>query len=652
MKQLKVAVLCARHDASKDVIPAQSCIEMILTNHNRTSVLDYWESVTNHHLDFVGSAVFPWVDITITADDIDPINGNVPRDIQCSRAYEATKALNGGDLEGFDLFVVLTLPGQLSLPNALAEFLLGQPQTIVVPFDGGAGAQVQGKPACALPVVSSNHTFMCHEVGHLLNWRHSYGVLNNGIDWDGAAPFSQGEVYGDPYDIMSSATFGSRTLDPKVTHYSGNPEFVGPAVDGWPNPKAFVMGPAPARAHVHLWDPQALPPEHVHHFGVPQVGDTLRFTLVAAGRSGKQLAILHPWGEDADGRGRCYVEYRQKGGWDAGLDESGNDLARQGVVVHTLADTAEGVRCWYRGRVLVPVELDSDVTVPGTPMQVRVVSSDVEQRTVDIEVTARLVRGVDIRTRGSDEILTVINPQSLTTPCGDPITYGTWITQTHYFFQPVSYGFGGAGAPDAKPLIAGWTVAGVKIAGPNGSIEAPTPEGTFTIQYSLDPVTAELGLFSRGGEQYRVDVTVAMSEADGSGTTLAAAVFRAKGFFDGYGPGDQQEIDRCMFRYAKSARLRLRDYLIPPGPDPFRRELTDQINQARMTQVIGQIANSHPGPANALSALTALRFGVGPNAPAAAFFGIRARPTPAPAPTTGYDENRPSASAARLPRRS
>jgi hypothetical protein len=604
LKPIKVAVLRARHDTSVDFISDQACLEMMLINANQTSVLNYWESVTDDYLDFVGSTLFPWVDITIGTDD-------VSRETQCTRAYEATKALNGGDLEGFDAFAVLTLPGQLSTPNPLAA-QMGQPKDIITDFDGGAGPLVQGKPACALPVATANHTFMCHEIGHVFNWHHSYGVLNNGIDWDGKAPFNQGEVYGDPYDIMSSASFGSRWLDPSLTHYSGDPVFTGVAVNGWPNQSAFSMGPAPARAHVHLWDPEALKNEHVVHYAVPPAGTTRRFTLVAAGggQGGFQLAVLHPIGEDADGRGRCYIEYRQRGGWDAGLDIEGTDLARQGVVVHTLADTAEGVRCWYRGRILVPLELDSDLVVAGTPLTVLVENVDVEGGTVDVAVSTGLARGIDLHTRGKDEIVDSVNPQVMGTPCGDSITYATWITESHYSFQPVSYGFGGAGAPDAPPLKARWSVAGIEVAGAEGSIDAPTPVGTFTIQYVLNPTTAELLLSSGAGEQYRVDIRVTITEADDSGPTTATTVFQPKGHFEGYAPGDERKLDNCMSRYAKSARLRPRDYLIPPGPDPFRDQLTNRINQQRLQQLAIQVADSHPAQANALSALTVLRFGV------------------------------------------
>jgi hypothetical protein len=483
-------------------------------------------------------------------------------------------------------------------------------QWIVTNFDGGAGPDVNGKPACAIPIAAANHTFICHELGHVMGFQHSYGVLNNGIDWDGVAPFTEGEVYGDPYDIMSSATFGTRQLDPKVTHYRGSPAFVGPTVAGWPNANAFLMGPPPARAHVHLWDPAALNPQRVTHRPVPAAGQTVNFSLTAAGRAnGVQLIVLHPTGEDSLGRGRCYIEYRQQGGWDAGLDVSGKDLARQAAVVHTLANTAESVRCWYRGRILVPVEIDSDLNVTGTPLTVRVTSADVPNGTVEISVSSGVNRGIEIHQHGRDDTITTINPQPMSTPCGDTIVYGTQILQSQYFYQPISYGFGGFGAPDAPELKTSWKVAGISVTGDRGTLQAPTADGTFEIEYALDAITSELSLSSRGGERYRVDVTITITEADGTGATSATAVFAPVGYQEGYSAADQLIISRCMAKYAKRARLHLRDYLIPPGPGPTWNERADRINQQRVQHVIDQAATRDVGAAHALTALRGLRYG-------------------------------------------
>lgn len=602
MKRVKVAILRARHDQAVAEISDAACIAMLMNNPNRTGVLQYWESVTGGFLDFVDSVLFPWVLIEMDATD-------VARETQVERAIAATQALPNADIDSFDIVVVLTHPGQLTIANPKAS-MPGEPATMIKNFDGGAGGGAGSKAACALPVMTSNHTFMCHELGHTLGFQHSYGVLNNGADWDGLAPFFQGEVYGDPYDIMSSASFGSRWLDPKVTHYSGDPVFTGHAVAGWPNPAAIRMGPPPARAHVHLWDPSAIQDSLVRHMTMPSQG-SLRFDLVPAlgGKAGVQLVALHPAGEDADGRGRVYLEYRQRGGWDAGLDVSGNDLSRQAVVVHALADTAEGVRCWYRGRILVPVELDSDLKVAGTPLTVRVVDASAEDGGfAQVEVSLGSGAEVEIQVRSRDVVVAEVNPEPMLTPCGDKITHMTRLLVTETQYLPTSFGLGGEGAPDAA-LKATWTLSGVVVPEGAGSLNVPTSEGEFSIDYFRHPLTAELRLTSGGGVRYRVDLVCTISEGDGTGAKTAVATFAPPGWRDGYSPADTAALEKCLLKYAKSARLRPRDFLIPHGPNPIEREMVDQINQRRLQLMIDQVATSHPGPAAALGAISAMRFG-------------------------------------------
>jgi hypothetical protein len=127
---------------------------------------------------------------------------------------------------GFDVFMVLLHPGTYLVPNPMAS-QPGQPPTLTMGQDGGAEFLLQGKPACTLPVMNGTHTFFCHELGHTFCFEHSYGVLNNGSDWDGIAPFTVNPVYGDPYDLMSSESFGSRWLDPRTVcpqrRYAGSP---------------------------------------------------------------------------------------------------------------------------------------------------------------------------------------------------------------------------------------------------------------------------------------------------------------------------------------------------------------------------------------------------------------------------------------------
>ncbi len=540
-KKVKIAILRARTDNSMP-ISDQACFDMLMTGSN--SLFRYWSDNSDGYLDFLDSALFPWVNVAFTAQDIDFPNLSLPRGVQVAKAYQAAKMLNNNqELDGFDGFVVITAPG--------ASFAATNPATnssVTIAFDAGAGPQANGKPACALPVTSSDHTFMCHELGHVLGFAHTFGVWNNGIDWDRAANgWVQGQEYGDPYDIMSSATFGTR-VDPAMTRYSGQPQFPGTSPAGWPIGPQIGMGPGSSLANVDLWDPSALRAGTIRHLPYPTAGNHVVRLYAAGRRQGSPRVIaIHPANEDAQGRGRCYLEYRDTSGWDAGLDLAGNDLARQAVVAHTLADTpASGVRCWYRGRILVPVEIDSDLAVTGTPLVVRLTGSDVGEGYVELEISTGSARGVDLTVRGSDDIIHGNNIQELATPCGDRIVTADWITQSTYFFRAITFGYGGEGAPGAAAPGIAWTVGGVSVPPGSGSLNVPAAGSFFAVEYDIHPVTAELSLVSRGGERYQVPVAVTASEPDSSSPTTAGASFNPLGYYTGFRPGDLGVLDRCM----------------------------------------------------------------------------------------------------------
>ncbi len=598
-KKIKFALLRARHNNMVPFISDQACISMLMNNATHHAVLEYWSYNTYGYLDFINSALFPWVDISITADD-------VSRETQVKKAYDAAKALPNNNVDDFDAYFVITYPGRMTVPNPKAG-KPGEQPTIVLNFDGGAGPVANGKPACAIPVMTADHTFMCHEMGHVLGFEHSYGVLNNGIDWDGKPPFDEGNVYGDPYDIMSSATFGTHNLDPKKPKYYGNPTFAGPSDPQWPVEPKINMGPAPSRAHIHLWDPAAIPANRIKNMPVPG-GNTQRIRLYApTTNASPHLVIVHPQNEDQQGRGRCYVEFRVSKGWDLGMDVYGTDLARQGVVVHTLADaTNDGVRCWYRGHIPVPVEIDSDLQVTGTPLVVRVTGEDISEGYVDIEISTLKQRGVDIQVTKKNEEVTVINPQEMRTPCGDRIVYGTHILQSLYFYMPSSYGYGGEGAPDAKPPVINWKLNGVSISG-SGSLNIA--ESVYPVNYSVDPVTGELSLSSNPADRYSLPLEVTVTEPDASNPTKATSVFNPPGWFDGFSAADGAKLAKCMSKYLRRVRLLPRDLLIPPGLDPYRNQRSDRVNQARLQEVIRNISQSHPAEAVALGVLSVMQYG-------------------------------------------
>lgn len=602
-KNVKIAILRVINDNS-DPISEQACREMLMIGPK--SVFRYWFDNTDGYLDFEGSTMFPWVNVRFTAADIDFTNQQVSRGVQMIKAYQATKLLNDNqELEGFDGFMVITAPGAaFNMPNPMTGV------SVSVGFDGGAGQLTNGTPFCVLPISTSDHTFMCHELGHVLGLGHTYGVWNNGVDWDGAANgWKQGREYGDPYDIMSSGSFG-RLKDASGARdlYWAEPQFEAVSPEGWPL-KKIKMGPRSSLANVDFWDSSALRPGTIHHLQLPNIGKPVR--LYAAGRQERspRLIAIHPTQELEQGRGRCYIEYREVAGWDKGLEETGAGLDRRAVVVHTLADTpAAGVRCWYRGRILVPVEIDSDLAVAGTPYVVRAMGSDVADGYVDLEISIGSARGVYNIDFGDDKIVYGKNIDESLTPCGDPIVHADWVTESRYRFIGISYGYGGEGAPDADPPRIRWTVGGVPVKTGSGPLQVPTADGTFTVDFAVDPVTAELSLHSRPGDRFRVEVVATATEADGSNPTTASAFFSPPGYYTGFRRGDMGVLDRCMRKYLISVKLKPYEMLIPPGPDPYHAQWRDEINLSRVQEALKVITPHYPEQAAAIKEIATLRY--------------------------------------------
>jgi hypothetical protein len=68
-RRFKLAIVRARNVTNKpvEVISDQACFKMLMTGPE--SVMRYWSDTTGGWIDFVDSAMFPWVDITVPAAD-------------------------------------------------------------------------------------------------------------------------------------------------------------------------------------------------------------------------------------------------------------------------------------------------------------------------------------------------------------------------------------------------------------------------------------------------------------------------------------------------------------------------------------------------------------------------------------------------------
>lgn len=592
-RRTRIGIIRARHDATVGYVPDRACLETFFHDARDLAVFDYWESVTRGHLDFVDSALMPWVDITLAADE-------TGRDVVADKAYAALAAAHGGEVAGeFDGWIVLTLPG--------------------TGLDGGAGHFLAGKPACTVGVMTGNHTFYCHELGHVLGFQHSYGVVNNGIEWDGMPPWDEGTVYGDPYDLMSSASFGSRNSDSTKPRWTSSPVFSAPAPAGWPNAGTYgSLGPAPSPAHVHQWDPAALPSGTVLTRPYPGAGATVRARLRSSGLSSRStsLLVLTPPGEDAEGRGRVYVEYRGRHQWDRGLDSTGTDLARQAVVVHVRRDApGDGVRTWYAGKVHVPLGADTDVAPAGTGLVVHVSDVDPEGAYAEVEVSTGAAREVTLTHEVHEAVVAFTDGEARRTPCGDAVTWGNRVLQTTTTFRVSSRGYGGAGDPGVVSPVVSWAVGGVAVPGPGdlADLEVTAPQGQFTAQYLLgadDP--SELTLVGRGGERYDVPVTVTVTEAGGGAPQSASGRFAPEGWRAGFSDDDAAALARCLDRHLERVLVDPRDWLIPvdqPRPDEERLDpgLVERINAARLEHLAERVRAEHPVVSEGLLSLARLR---------------------------------------------
>ncbi|MGV8845770.1 hypothetical protein [Tessaracoccus sp.] len=604
----RIGILRARHDTSVTTISDRACLEMFFSNSRNESVFDYWEYVTRGWLDFRTSELMPWVDISLTEAE-----ARGDRALHGTRALAALQQQVGELHGGFDGFIVLTHPGTITVANPKAGEQ-NQPSTVVVGIDGGAGYSLAGKPACSLPVMTGNHTFYCHELGHVLGLQHSYGVFNNGIDWDGAPPYDQGQVYGDPYDLMSSASFGTRTLDTTLRAWRGSPTYASMVPPGWPNPNgAASMGPAPSLAHLHQWDERMFPPGTVKTLPFPPQGGAHMVRLVSAGTNSRatSLLVLPFPGEDPEGRGRVYVEYRGKDAWDRGLHLDGTDLARRAVVVHTRTDVpGDGVRTWYRGRILVPTETDTDLAPAASPVVIQVTWVDEDAGVVEVEVRTSAPREIEVERKVLLFEQAVQNPETRRSPCGDELVWATRIQQTTTHFIPQTRGYGGAGDPGVTSPEIAWTVGGVQVpaTSSDGSLEVPTNEGTFTVQYELALDPARLILVGRGGERYAVEVKATATEPGGDYEHSTMATFDPSGWTEGFGSDDIATLSRCLKSRFDRAHERVRDWLLPvPPEDPDWGLLNERININRINEVARRVRIQEPAIAADLMAIAQLQ---------------------------------------------
>jgi hypothetical protein len=577
VKNVKLLVILARHDTSVAVLPTAACQQAIMIGPN--SLFGYWTATSQNYFDFGGSAMLPSVDIQIGND--------VSRGAVGQLAIDAARNLGGPDpVAGVNGIVVIPYPGSRQIPNP--NQMPGNPPTITQGLDAGTTA-IGGLGVSVVPV-TADFTFMSHETGHVLGFSHTFGLLNNGTDWNGSDPPDiEGNVYGSPYDLMSSATFGSRWEGPPP-HYSASPTFQLPSINGWPGSRS--AGPNVSRALLHYTEPNATAGSEIHAT-YPPAGDRVLERIWAPDQDGTpRVLILHPPNEPPGGQGRVYVEYRPSRGWDAGLDLTGSQLDRAGAVIHTVSDDAGGApHVWYRGSIPT-LSADRDVAIDTTGLVVNVAHDDPNGNSVLVEVTVGARAWVDIEQRDyavhdSGGELPVTTQR---TPCFDLVTVHHINTTTTTSYVATSTGLGGDGLPGSAPVTLTWAVDGIPLVPSTTQTVVPGSLGRifFTI------VNDVLSLVSTPGQKVRAEVRV--TATDGAASAVNASTFGADGTRGWMSDEDTELVAACKRKFSRWVRIKIPWLRIPiPDPPPFNTLINPAVELADWERGVRTLFEKLPG---------------------------------------------------------
>ena len=426
---------------------SQAVDQMFIANAAGEAVFQFWSDVTDGYLDIKATRL-SWTQVprAFGVSDVVQVPGvgpKITRPTQLGLFKQVVGALPGmsrGGHGSYDALVYLLFPGN---DNSIVD-ANGNP--VLCQFEGGNWSNAGDLPTAILPVGTAGHThtFHTHEVGHLFGLPDTRGIFRwNGSAWDGG--------YGDPLDIMSAQSW-----------FAGDPTHVGQTDANWPalsdgSIATNNMGPAPSLAELHLWDRNCLPPHAIHAIHVTDDG-TPSFRLNAAYGANKtrRLVIVHPGApghpESAGGLGRMYLEFRDRRGWDLGLDKPGAPRTRTSLVAHVVQSGEGGKpQAFYKGQIIVPIEVDTDLQVPGTPHTVRIVQSGPGFVTVKVGRTrGRGIKG-DAEVERTDVQVNPSVPALRRTPCGDLLRWGVWNTKTVGVFTATAWGYGGAGNEKVSP---------------------------------------------------------------------------------------------------------------------------------------------------------------------------------------------------------
>jgi hypothetical protein len=542
-EQRRLAIIVVRNDPTTPLPNLADVMDLVL--FSPSSIARYFKESAEDYFQLSRVDFFGPYDVTLPA-------APSSRDVGIGAARNAASDA-GADLSPYDGTVVFAFPG--------------------TGYDAGAYGS-----SAFLPV-TSDFSFFCHEVGHVLGLDHSYGIFTTGADWIDNDKPDLFPVYGDPYDLMSSATFGG--ADPTS---SRPPADVPAAHPSWASAPPHI-----ARALLHHQKPAALEDKgRVVHVNESQDVTTTLYPVGTATDGKPELIVFHPTGEDGAAHGRVYVEYRQPfdhnphSRWDKGLAGANQPGARDrcGVIVHTVVDqpgVTPGPVVWYSGRIVFPTP-DTDVAVDTPLGQVHVgVTQEYGQTTrpgyVRLRVRRTSTPSVTVRTTSTDSTRVVYSerrPHPGWEWAGD-FTWETRETVRATTYTPVTVGIGGASPIDAESsVVLSWFVGGAQVFGVASSIPVSLPDGrVVTLEAILADNTRVLTLRNHPADgAIEVPVVARASEADGTPEVFATSAYAVQGQTSGWG----SDWDRFMDFWYRITHPIPRERIGPPDPgDPLQR---------------------------------------------------------------------------------
>jgi hypothetical protein len=150
----RLAVLIVRNDTSVAPVTPEQAKRLVV--NDQSSIFRYWRENAENWFSISPPDIFGSYDVTLTPS---------PDSRFTTLAVAQAAAQNAGiDLSPYDGFIVILHPGK-SGGNG---------------YDGGSTGSGPGKSS--IMTTSDSATIYCHEIGHLLGFEHTYGILNSGAD--------------------------------------------------------------------------------------------------------------------------------------------------------------------------------------------------------------------------------------------------------------------------------------------------------------------------------------------------------------------------------------------------------------------------------------------------------------------------------------